>query len=91
MDDSRRLTGGAVSTWSDLLLRRAAFSAWRFTNLPIRMREHIAGLTLKNRAHLLQRFKIDAQCLTRLQPPQCRMADTRLVSQPIERSTAVSK
>ena len=46
---------------SDLLLRRAAFSAWRFTNLfSIRMREHIAGLALKNLANLLQRFKIDS-------------------------------
>ena len=44
-----------------LLLRRAAFSAWRFTDLfPIRMREHIAGLTLKNLANLLQRFKINS-------------------------------
>ena len=76
----------------DLLLRRAAFSAWRFTNLfPIGPREHIAGVTLKNHADLLQRFKIDSQCLALLQPPQCRVADTRLVSQPIERSTAVSE
>jgi hypothetical protein len=57
--DSRRPTGApgvlGLSQWplvtaqagSDLLLRLAAFSAWRFSNLfPIRMREHIAGLTL---------------------------------------------
>jgi hypothetical protein len=41
-------------------VRRATFSAWRFTNLfRIRMREHIAGFTLKSYADFLQRFKID--------------------------------
>ena len=73
-EGSRRLNGGAMSSLAfpnrlwlssqpgrDLLLRRAAFSAWRFTNLfRIRMREHIAGVTLKNHADLLQRFKIDS-------------------------------
>jgi hypothetical protein len=68
VDDSRRLSGRAVSAWpftaqpgSDLLLRRATFSGWRFINLfRVRMREHIAGFTLKNHADLLQRFKIDS-------------------------------
>ena len=69
-----------------------ALPAWSFINLfRIRMREHIAEVTLKNHADLLQRFKIDSQCLALLQPPQCRVADTRLVRQPIERSTAVSE
>ena len=77
---------------SDWLLCGAASGAWRFINLfLIRMREHIAGLTLKNVADLLQRFKIDSQCLTLLQPPQGRMADTRLFSQPIEGSAANSQ
>ena len=41
-------------------VHRAAFLAWRFTNLfHIRLREHVAGLTLKSHADLLQRFKID--------------------------------
>ena len=63
VDDSRRFSGGAVpiAFGRDLLLRRAAFSAWRFTDLfRIRMREHIAGFTLKNYADLLQRFKINS-------------------------------
>jgi hypothetical protein len=66
VDDSRRHAGGAVNTWPfqqplDLLLRGAAFSAWRFTKLfRIRIGEHIAGITLKNHADLLQRFKIDS-------------------------------
>jgi hypothetical protein len=72
--DSRRLSGRAVSTpafpnslWvtaqagRNLLLRRATFSGWRFTNLfRVGMREHVAGFTLKNHADLLQRFKIDS-------------------------------
>src|SRR6185369_11315901 len=103
VEDSRRLNGGAMSSlifpnrlWPgsqsgrDLLLYRAAFWAWLFSNLfRIGTSEHIAGLTLKCVAHLLQCFKIDSECLTLFQPPQCRMADAGLFREPIERSTAV--
>lgn len=74
----------------DLLLWLASFCAWPFPCLfRIRMKEGVAGLTIKRLANLFQRLKIDSECLPLLQPPERRVTDACLFSQPIEGSPAV--
>lgn len=50
-------------------------------------RDHIAGLAIECLTQLFQRDEVDPECLTFFQAPQRRMTDTRLLRQPIKRSS----